>query len=100
MRKSSSYTALLRPTRLLTSEKSATYTIKWSYTIIWQVRVVKGQTNSKWFLQANVSFIKQMNKFEFTACRLVFVHFLEERSVLRLFGGKNLLILADFVNIY
>ena len=39
MRKSSSYMALLRPTRLLISEKSATYTIKWSYTIIWQVRV-------------------------------------------------------------
>ena len=38
MRKSPSYTALLRPTRLLISEKSATYTIKWSYTIIWQVR--------------------------------------------------------------
>ena len=31
--------ALLRPTRLLISEKSASYTIKWSYTIIWQVRV-------------------------------------------------------------
>ena len=31
--------ALLRPTRLLISEKSATYTIKWSYRIIWQVRV-------------------------------------------------------------
>ena len=31
--------ALLGPTRLLNSEKSATYTIKWSYTIIWQVRV-------------------------------------------------------------
>ena len=31
--------ALLGPTRLLISEKSATYTIKWSYTIIWQVRV-------------------------------------------------------------
>ena len=30
---------LLGPTRLLISEKSATYTIKWSYTIIWQVRV-------------------------------------------------------------
>ena len=39
MRKNPSYTALLRPTRLLISEKSATYTIKWSYTIIWQVRV-------------------------------------------------------------
>ena len=34
MRKNPSYT-----TRLLISEKSATYTIKWSYTIIWQVRV-------------------------------------------------------------
>ena len=31
--------ALLRLTCLLISEKSATYTIKWSYTIIWQVRV-------------------------------------------------------------
>ena len=33
--------ALLGPTRLLISEKSATYTIKWPYTIIWQVRVGK-----------------------------------------------------------
>jgi hypothetical protein len=39
MRKNPTYTALLRPTRLLISEKSGTYTIKWSYTIIWQVRV-------------------------------------------------------------
>ena len=39
MRKNPTYMALLRPTRLLISEKSATYTIKWSYTIIWQVRV-------------------------------------------------------------
>ena len=39
MRKNPSYTALLRLTRLLISEKSATYTIRWSYTIIWQVRV-------------------------------------------------------------
>ena len=31
--------ALLGPTRLLISEKSTTYTIKWIYTIIWQVRV-------------------------------------------------------------
>ena len=43
MRKNPSYTALLRPTRLLISEKSATYTIKWSYTIIWQVRVLSCQ---------------------------------------------------------
>jgi hypothetical protein len=40
MRKNPSYTALLRPTRLLISEKSATYTIKRSYMIIWQVRVL------------------------------------------------------------
>ena len=40
MRKNPSYMALLRPTRLLISEKFATYTIKWSYTIIWQVRVL------------------------------------------------------------
>ena len=32
--------SLLRPTRLLISEKFATYTIKWSYTIIWQIRVL------------------------------------------------------------
>ena len=43
MRKNPSYTALLRPTRLLISEKSGTYTIKWSYTIIWQVRVYNVQ---------------------------------------------------------
>ena len=30
-------------TRLLISMKSATYTIKWSYTIIWQVRVCSSQ---------------------------------------------------------
>ena len=42
MRKNPTYMALLRPTRLLISEKSATYTIKWSYTIIWQVRVLSG----------------------------------------------------------
>ena len=41
MRKNPTYTALLAPTRLLISEKSATYMIRWSYTIIWQVRVVK-----------------------------------------------------------
>ena len=39
MRKNPTYMAYLRPTRLLISEKSATYTIKWSYTIIWKVRV-------------------------------------------------------------
>ena len=33
--------ALLRLTRLSISEKSATYTIKWSYTFIWQVRVFR-----------------------------------------------------------
>ena len=40
MRKNPTHTALLRPTCLLISEKSGTYTIKWSYTIIWQVRVL------------------------------------------------------------
>ena len=33
------YKTLLGPTRLLISEKSVAYTVKWSYTIIWQVRV-------------------------------------------------------------
>ena len=35
----------------------------------------KGQTNSKWFFQAEVSSKKQTNKFDFTTCRLVFVRF-------------------------
>ena len=39
MRKNPSYTALLRPKRLSISEKSAIYSIEWSYTIIWQVSV-------------------------------------------------------------
>ena len=50
MRKNPTYMALLRPTRLLISEKSTTYTIKWFYTIIWQVRVVdfaKGAKDQK-----------------------------------------------------
>ena len=34
------YTVFLRPTRLLISEKSPAYMIKWSYTIISQVRVI------------------------------------------------------------
>ena len=38
--KKTTYTALLGPTRLLIFEKSATYTIKSSYTIIWQVYMV------------------------------------------------------------
>ena len=40
MRKNPSYTSLLRLTRLLKSDKSATYMIIWSYTFIWQVRVI------------------------------------------------------------
>jgi hypothetical protein len=38
----------------------------------------KGQTNSKWFFQANVSSNKQMNKFKFTTGRLDFARSLEE----------------------
>ena len=41
MTKNPSYTAFLGPTHLLIYEKSATYTIKWSFTIIWQVRVMR-----------------------------------------------------------
>ena len=41
---------------------------------------VKGQTNSKWFFQTDVSSNKRMNKFNFTTCRLVFVRFSEERE--------------------
>ena len=40
--------------------------------------VYKGQTNSKYFFQANVSCKKQTNKFDFTTCQLVFVCFLKE----------------------
>ena len=40
MRKNPTYIALLGPTRLLISEKSATYMIKWHYMIIWQVGVL------------------------------------------------------------
>ena len=40
--------------------------------------VTKGQTNLKWFFQADISSEKWMNKFNFTTCRLVFVRFLEE----------------------
>ena len=49
MRKNLTYTTFLGPTRLLIFEKSATYTIKWSYTIIWQVRVSElvGKCSSK-----------------------------------------------------
>ena len=47
MRKNPSYTALLGPTRLLIFEKSATYTIKWSYTFIWQVRVLLSAAQQK-----------------------------------------------------
>ena len=51
MKKNPSYMALLRPTRLSISEKSPTCTIKWSYTIIWQVRVLsldRGQCYLLW----------------------------------------------------
>ena len=47
MRKNLTYIALLGPTHLLISEKSATYTIKRSYTIICQVRVVRFFQNPK-----------------------------------------------------
>ena len=53
MRKNSSYTALLRPACLLISEKSATYTIKWSYTI-WQVRVAESSYGDKLRLLRNL----------------------------------------------
>ena len=57
MRKNPTYTALLRSTRLLISEKSGTYTIKWSYKIIWQVRV-PDPTNKQLVLNLGVQFWK------------------------------------------
>jgi hypothetical protein len=65
--------ALLRLTRLLITEKSATYTVKWSYTIIWQVRVVlRGRMSSNfidlWCLHSgfmrfgHLIFINQFSK--------------------------------------
>ena len=38
----------------------------------------KGQKNSKWFFQADISSKTRMNKFDLTTCRLVFIRFLEE----------------------
>ena len=40
MRKNPSYTALLRPTHLLISEKSVAYTIKWSYRLFGRLEYV------------------------------------------------------------
>ena len=85
MRKNPSYTALLGPTRLLISEKSATYTIKWSYTIIWQVRVPIGRD----FFQDNMNKRKKSedegnnasfsvnSKVSFFFERFFFIHFFE-----------------------
>ena len=39
---------------------------------------VKGQANSKWLFQADVSSKKRTNKFDFTTCRLFSSVFLEE----------------------
>ena len=38
----------------------------------------KGQTNSKYFFQADISSKKRTHKFDFTTFRLVFIRFLEE----------------------
>ena len=71
MRKNPSYTALLRPTRLLISEKSATYTIKWSYTIIWQVRVCTMlcilHHKVSMYIHSNVTLVVEMKDKEFTS---------------------------------
>ena len=40
--------------------------------------IAKGQTNLKLFFQADAYSKKWTNKFNFTTCRLVFFHFLEE----------------------
>ena len=59
MRKNPTYMALLGPTCLLISEKSATYTIKWSYTIIWQVTVIIIQIwKNNWDLDPGISWLK------------------------------------------
>ena len=42
------------------------------------LKLCKGQTNSKLFFQADVSSKKKTSKSDFTTCRLVFVRFLEE----------------------
>ena len=38
----------------------------------------KGQTKSKWFFQAYISYKKRTKEFNFTTMRLAFVRFLEE----------------------
>ena len=59
--KNPSYMALLWPTRLFIYDKYATYTIKWSYTIIWQVRVMK-ICEECFFKSSNYVSIQQMAK--------------------------------------
>ena len=80
MRKNPTYTALLEPTRLSISEKSATYTIKWSYTIIWQVRVSRlGQISkqaqdnpiSELFWQKNSLITHNYAYFDTLTCQII-----------------------------
>ena len=68
MRNNPSYTALLRPTCLLISEKSATYTIKWSYTFIWQVRVFGG-----------LELVRKLGSYSRFACNPLCIRFRSER---------------------
>ena len=44
----------------------------------WNNITAKGQTNPKWYFEADVSSKKWTNKFDITTSRLVFVCFLEE----------------------
>ena len=58
------------PTQTLSWTQEDASILKWS--------LPKGQTNSKWFFQADVSSKKQTNEFNFTTTRLAFVHFSED----------------------
>ena len=127
MRKNPSYTTSLRPTGLLIFEKYATYIIKWSYTIIWQVRVlqISHKVNSIYLiwieshhLWYGIFFFKL--KCEFTVeiklliityfnwgqesfCDLDFVaHFVVQRSIslLKIFELNSLNLSNHFVKMY
>ena len=63
--------------KLLSLDKSLSSTFIQSFSYA-RCNLHKGQTNSKWFFQADVSSKKWTNKFDFTTCELVFVRFLEE----------------------
>ena len=62
MKENPSYTPLLRPTSLFISDKSTTYMIIWSYTIIWQVRYVYSKMRMSEWVPRNLLKFRQSEK--------------------------------------